>query len=74
MTSSQDVRQILDTAQDVLTRMKQQQGQKKDQGGSVSGSEAKAHQKDCGCNGPCTCPPKTKSATASEHPEHRPAV
>ncbi|KAG9066533.1 hypothetical protein KI688_012441 [Linnemannia hyalina] len=74
MTCSQHVRLILDTAQDVLTRMKQQQGLKKDQGGSVSGNEAKAHQKDCGFNGPRTCPPKTKSAAASDHPEHRPAI
>ncbi|KAF9287473.1 hypothetical protein BGZ88_008597 [Linnemannia elongata] len=74
MIFSQHLHQILDNAHDVLTRMKQQQGQKKDQGGSAAGSEAKSHQKDCGCMGPCTCPPKTKSATASARLERQPST
>lgn len=74
ITSGQIIHQILDSAQDVLTCMKQQQDLKKDQGGRDAGNEAMAHQKDCGCAGPCTCPLKTKSAAASAHPEHQSAA
>lgn len=43
MTFSQHLHKILDTAQDALARMKQQQGQNKDQGESAAGNEAMAH-------------------------------
>ncbi|KAF9148879.1 hypothetical protein BG015_009376 [Linnemannia schmuckeri] len=73
LTFSQRMHHILDTAQDVLTRMKQQQGQKKEQDASAGDAKTEGQKEDCGSVGACTCSSKTKSAAAVQ-PKHQPAA
>ncbi|KAG0379740.1 hypothetical protein BGX24_011931 [Mortierella sp. AD032] len=62
ITFTQRIHHILDSAQDVLARMKHH-GQKKEQ--DSGGDHSEGQKKDCGCTGTCTCPPKS-AATAGK--------